>query len=305
MHIQVLDLNHLLATFTKLLSRMLGEHIHVVNEFAQALPPIKADAGMIEQIIMNLAVNARDAMPEGGRIIIRTELQVIDAAGLKSNPKARLGRFACLSVEDIGTGISPEDMSRIFEPFFTTKGAGKGTGLGLATVFSIAQQHNGWVDVSSQLGVGSAFRVFLPVTTESIPATHGAAHTDIRGRGERILLAEDDKALRAVMAKILQRQGYAVLEADSGISARQVWIEEEQKIDLLLTDMVMTGGVNGLELAEMLRLEKPGLKVVLTSGFSSQLVGGDLLSAQKLLFLKKPFSSQRLAEAVRQSLDAA
>ena len=304
MHPQVLDLTQLIATFTKLLGRVLGEDVRLVNDFAPVLPSVKVDAGMIEQVLMNLAVNARDAMPAGGRLIIRTEALTIDKDYIVENPRAREGHFVCVSVEDIGTGIAPENMPRIFEPFFTTKGVGKGTGLGLATVFGIAEQHKGWVDVSSQVGVGTTFRVYLPVTTEELATSETSFREKARGGGERILVAEDDRAVRAVMTEILKRHGYTIFEADSGLAARQIWMRENGNIDLLLTDMVMTGGVTGLELAEMLRTEKPQLKVVLTSGYSSVLVSSDVLTSKKLAFLKKPFSPQTLAETIRKNLDA-
>jgi two-component system, cell cycle sensor histidine kinase and response regulator CckA len=304
MQMQVLNLNDLIVAFTKLIGRILGEDIRVQNELAPKLPPVKGDPGMIEQILMNLAVNARDAMPAGGRIIIGTELQEIDAAQVELNPRVREGRFVCLTVRDTGTGIAPGNMSRIFEPFFTTKGVGKGTGLGLATVFGIAGQHKGWVDVSSKVNVGTTFRVFLPVTSDKITAPDATACKKVRGGGEKILVVEDDKAVRDVITEMLQRHGYAVVEADSGVAARQIWAQEGRDIALLLTDMVMPGGVTGLELAELLRLQKPGLKVVLTSGYSSQLVSSDVALSKKISLLKKPFSSQILAETVRRSLDA-
>jgi two-component system, cell cycle sensor histidine kinase and response regulator CckA len=304
MQMQILNLNDQLGNFTKLLGRMLGENIRMVTDFSTAFIPIEADPGMVEQIVMNLAVNARDAMPDGGRLIIRTELQEIDASGARENPNAREGHFACITVEDTGTGIAPENMGRIFEPFFTTKGVGKGTGLGLATVFGIAEQHKGWVDVSSQVGVGTTFRVFLPLTTGKVVTHDTTSRKKIRGGGEKILLAEDDRAVRSVVATTLQRQGYSVLEADSGITAREIWIKEAGAIDLLLTDIVMTGGVTGVELAEALRTEQPGLKIVLMSGYSSQLISNDVAASKNFRFLKKPFTPQILAETVRLALDA-
>jgi PAS domain S-box-containing protein len=300
---QVLNLNDLIANFTKLLRRILGEDIRVLNEFAPALPPIKADPGMMEQILMNLAVNARDAMPAGGQLIIGTQLQDLDAARAELDSRMRPGRFACLSVRDTGTGIAPENLSRIFEPFFTTKAAGHGTGLGLATVFGIAEQHKGWVDVSSQVGVGTTFTVFLPVTQEEFAAPDAAARKKVLGGGEKILVVEDDKSVRKVVSEILRRQGYVVMEADSGLSARQIWANEAQNLDLLLTDVVMPGGLTGLELVEELRQQKPELKVVLTSGYSSQLVSSEVALSKNLSFLTKPYSSQTLAETVRKSLD--
>ena len=175
--------------------------------------------------------------------------------------------------------------------------------MGLATVFGIAEQHGGWVDVSSEVNVGTTFRVFLPVTQDHLTLPDAAARAEVRGGGEKILVVEDDKALRNVIVAMLQRHGYAMVEADSGISARQIWGQEARSIDLLLTDMVMPGGVTGLELVEELRLEKPGLKAVLASGYSSQLLSSDVALSKNLSFLKKPFSAKTLAATVRQCLD--
>ena len=276
----------------------------MINELATNLPPVKADPGMMEQILMNLAVNARDAMPSGGQVIIGTEVQVIDAASAELDPKTRQGRFACLTVRDTGTGIAPENMSRIFEPFFTTKGVGKGTGLGLATVFGIAEQHQGWVDVSSKVGVGTTFRVFLPITQDQVTVRSASTRSEVRGGGERILVVEDDMSLRTVISAILQRHGYAVVEAESGVAARELWRQQAPNIDLLVTDMVMPGGMTGLELVDQLRALKPGLKAVLTSGYSSELLSIDVAASRSVSFLKKPFSAQTLATTVRQCLDA-
>ena len=301
---QVLDLNELLAKFTKLLGRILGENVRVHSEFGPALPSIKADAGMIEQIVMNLAVNARDAMPAGGALTIRTEMQDFGAAEVSRHPGSREGSFVCLSVSDAGSGIAPENMARIFEPFFSTKGPGKGTGLGLATVFGIAQQHGGWVGVSSQPGAGTTFRVFLPATAEQLAPADANPGKKIRGGGEKILVVEDDAALREVVTEILLGEGYSVLGAGSGPAARQAWKKDFRSIDLLLADMLVPGAETGLELAGVFRKEKPELKVVLMSGYTTQLVSSEMLSSKRLTFLRKPFLPHVLAEMVRASLDA-
>ncbi len=299
-----LDLNDLTADFTKMLRRIVGEHIQVQNHFAPAMPLLIGDPGMIEQVLMNLAVNARDAMPNGGQLIIGTEVAVIDKARAKSDPRTHAGRFACLSVRDTGTGIAPENMSRIFEPFFTTKGVGKGTGLGLATVFSIAQQHHGWVDVASEVGAGTTFRVFLPLSSKKLPAPQRSVAQEVRGGAERILLVEDDETVRHVVLHILENYGYTVMEADSGIAAQKAWTEQDGQFDLLITNMVMPGGLTGLELIELLRGAKPGLKVMLVSGYSPEPGRGGNACAKDITFLRKPLSTRLLAETVRQCLDA-
>ncbi|HEY3760342.1 MAG TPA: ATP-binding protein [Verrucomicrobiae bacterium] len=276
MQMQLVSLNDLTASFSKMLRRIVGEHIRVQNDFAPTPPPIKADPGMIEQVLMNLAVNARDAMPKGGQLIIGTEVVPIEASRAKLDPRAKVGSFVCLSVRDTGTGIAPENMARIFEPFFTTKGVGKGTGLGLATVFGIAEQHNGWVEVSSEVGVGTIFRVYLPISLEDSAAASPTIGQTVRGGSEKILLVEDEELLRTVFLQTLENYGYVVVVADSGISAQRIWLEHGGRFDLLVTDMVMPGGLTGVELWERLRAQKPGLKVMLTSGYSEELSGTNL-----------------------------
>jgi two-component system, cell cycle sensor histidine kinase and response regulator CckA len=304
MQMRLVDLNYLTASFTKMLRRIVGEHIDIQNEYAPTPPPISADPGMIEQVLMNLVVNARDAMPDGGQIIIGTEEVVIDEDRAQRDARSRAGRFACLSVRDTGSGISPENMSRIFEPFFTTKEAGKGTGLGLATVFGIAKQHKGWVDVSSEVNVGTTFRVFFPISLDVPAGTDLTEGQKIRGGTEKILLVDDDRAVRNVGLQTLENYGYEATEADSADSARKIWAEHGGQFDLLITDMVMPGGLTGLDLADLLRVEKPGLKVLLMSGYSADLARGEPGRAKGVTFLHKPFSTRALAETVRKCLDA-
>jgi hypothetical protein len=303
MEMQLLDLNDLTASFTKMLRRIVGEHIRVQNDFAPTPPPIKADPGMVEQVLMNLAVNARDAMPNGGSLIIGTEILVIGEIHAKLDPRRRAGHFACLSVRDTGTGIAPENMSRIFEPFFTTKGVGKGTGLGLATVFGIAEQHQGWVEVSSEVGLGTIFRVFFPLSAEDIPAPNLTIGQKVSGGTEKVLVVEDERGVRNVVVQTLVNHGYAVVEADTAISAQKIWTEHDGQFDLVITDMVMPGGLSGLELIELLRLQKPGLKAMLTSGYSADLARGDVARSKGITFLRKPFSTRVLGETVRKCLD--
>ena len=304
MQMQYLDLNNLTSSFATMLRRIVGKNIRVENELSPALPPIKGDPGMIEQVLMNLAVNARDAMPNGGRLVLGTDAVEIDEAHAKLDPRTHAGRYACLRVRDTGVGIAPEIMPRVFEPFFTTKGVGKGTGLGLATVFGIAEQHKGWVEVSSQVGAGTVFRVFFPATAKGMAALDSMPGSKIHGGHEKILLVEDETIVRAVILQTLENHGYVVVEADSALSAQKVWAGHGGQFDLLVADMVMPGKLTGLELGDLLRARNPGLKVLLTSGYSAEMAGAGLTQAKGTAFLQKPFSSQVLADAVRKCLDA-
>jgi two-component system, cell cycle sensor histidine kinase and response regulator CckA len=299
-----LDLNGVIGNMTKMLGRVIGEDIKLKASFSPNLPTTEADEGMIEQVLMNLAVNARDAMPKGGGLIIGTDRVVADAAFVQSNPAAYAGEFACLSVQDTGCGMTPEVKARIFEPFFTTKGVGKGTGLGLATVFGIVKQHQGWIEVESQVGVGTAFKVFLPAIPRSlaVPA-EAAATTDVRGGHETVLLVEDEGTLRELTKLVLQRLGYRVLEAASGVEALSVWVENKGRIDLLLTDMVMPEGLTGRELAKQLRAQQPALKVIYVSGYSLDATGTAIRRQDASTFLQKPYHPRKLAQTIRQCLD--
>jgi PAS domain S-box-containing protein len=300
---QPLNLNEVIGNFTKMLKRVIGEHITLQCLYARDLPPIDADVGMIEQILINLIVNARDAMPEGGSIVVATEATHFDAALVESHPEAQPGQFVCITVSDTGTGIYPEYLPRIFEPFFTTKEAGKGTGLGLATVYGIVKQHQGWIEVSSQLGNGTTFKIFLPADASGElkplipqrPAVSAGGH-------EKILLVEDDADVRMVARDVLEVSGYQIWEAANGLEALEIWKTNGAKIDLLLTDIIMPGGLNGRELADQLRREQPALKVVLMSGYSADRLGK--LQGHNHV-LHKPFSLENLTETVRQCLDTA
>jgi signal transduction histidine kinase/DNA-binding NtrC family response regulator len=301
-----LDLNKQIAQTSKMLQRIIGEDIDVRYTYADGLPFVRADSGMLDQVVMNLAVNSRDAMPGGGVLQITTKAATIDVSDVHSRPEARVGRFVSLSVSDTGTGISPENLSRIFEPFFTTKGVGKGTGLGLATVFGIVKQHQGWVEVNSKVGVGTVFEVFLPAVNEIEQRTSPAGvKAGPSGGKEVILLVEDDEALRRITRLLLEAAGYQIVEAVSGVDALKVWEEQSEKIDMLLTDIIMPGGLNGRALAERLAAEKPGMKVIFMSGYSRDIMTetGVALNNFKNRFLKKPCSRDELLRTIRELLD--
>jgi PAS domain S-box-containing protein len=299
-----LDLNEVVAITSKMLQRIIGEHIGLETHFAPGGAPIKADRTMMEQILMNLAVNSRDAMPKGGRLVIQTAAVVVSEADAQANPKARSGSFIRLKVTDTGCGISPESMERIFEPFFTTKEIGKGTGLGLATVFGIVAQHHGWIEVESKLNIGTTFHIHLPRLAESDKSqTEFFRAPEIRGGNETILLVEDEAPVRSLARTVLEQKGYHIIEADSGLSALELWQHHRDAIDLLLTDMVMPGGISGQELGARLLAEKPGLKVVYNSGYTDEMLGENSPLRDNPNFMEKPFGPEKLLRQVRDCLD--
>ena len=301
---KVLDLNETVTSLAKMLQRIIGEDIRLLLALHPAPLPVRADGGMLDQVLMNLAVNARDAMPGGGRLALATAETEVDAETARRHPGVSPGRYARLTVSDTGTGISPENLERIFEPFFTTKEPGKGTGLGLATVFGIVQQHGGWLEVSSTVGRGTAFHVFLPLAPSAIgPETAPAIRTVPRGGGETLLVVEDELPVRALARTALERAGYRVLEAANGTEALRIWEDRHGEVDLLLADLVLPGGMGGRALADRLRASHPGLKVVFTSGYSSGFSGRELDVSAHETFLQKPFGPDQLLETVRQCLD--
>ncbi|MGA2786279.1 MAG: PAS domain-containing protein [Verrucomicrobiota bacterium] len=299
-----LDLNEVVANTSKMLQRLIGEHIGLETHFAPGGAPVLADHTMMEQILINLAVNSRDAMPKGGRLIIQTAAIAISEADAQANPKARAGAFIRLKVTDTGCGIGPKEMARIFEPFFTTKEVGKGTGLGLATVFGIVAQHHGWIEVESKVNAGATFYIFLPRLPESEKSqTEFSRAPEVRGGNETILLVEDEAPVRSLARTLLERKGYHVIEADSGRSATKIWREKRDTIDLLFTDMVMPEGISGRELAAQLLAEKPGLKVIYSSGYTDDMLGENSPLRNNPNFLEKPFNSHKLLKQVRDCLD--
>ena len=302
---KAVDMNKVVHNVTGLLRPVLGENIRLNIRATTELPSVMADAGMLEQVLVNLAVNARDAMPKGGELIVSTFSCDIDATYLQCRPQASVGQFVCLQVSDSGTGMDTQTMERIFEPFFTTKGVGKGTGLGLATVYGIVKQHHGWVEVASQMGVGTTFKVFIPAVKQTSSQTEIRSNPDaVRGGNELILVVEDEPALRELVTKVLRTYGYQVLEATHGKDALRVWESTEVKPALLLTDMMMPEGMTGWDLACHIRAESPDMKVVYTSGYSPEIFGGEVKMDSNANFLPKPFHPRILAKTVRQCLDA-
>ncbi len=299
-----LDLNEVVSNMTMMLGRILGEDIALQLNYWPQPAFVKADASMIEQVLLNLVVNARDAMPKGGQLAIKIALSKATSPQRAFGAGSRATEFVCLNVTDNGSGIDPETLRHIFEPFFTTKEVGKGTGLGLATVYGIVNQHQGWIEVDSEIGRGSTFRVFLPAAKEPTVAQEAkAARQAIRGGTETILVVEDEIAVRELVCSVLGGHGYKILEAETGVKALDIWERNKKKIDLLLTDLVMPDHLNGRELAEKLREDKPKLKVIFTSGYSAEVVGKDFIVQRGLHYLQKPYDPQKLALTVRDCLD--
>ncbi|HSY19441.1 MAG TPA: PAS domain-containing protein [Candidatus Acidoferrales bacterium] len=300
-----LDLGESISDLAKMLRRILGEDIQMHFKFAAQPLHIHADPGMIDQVVMNLTINSRDAMPNGGNLFIETTTVELDELAAQQSPRARPGSFVCLSVTDTGCGIPAEIIPRIFEPFFTTKGVGKGTGLGLATVFGIVANHRGWVDVYSEVHRGTTFRVFFPrLTGAAARPKHAPVTLQSAVRGdETILLVEDDNALRLAFKRALSQLGYHVIEAGNGATALDLWNQHRSRINLLLTDLVMPGGMNGKEFAEKLLAEAPKLKVIYMSGYSPDITLSDLHLGQGIHFLAKPFDTIALAKTIRAALE--
>jgi len=287
------DVNDLVSSLAKMVHRVLGEDIDLQLHLSPATVTIHADPGLIDQVLMNLVLNARDAMPGGGVLRISTSLR-----------RSPGGDRAVIAVADNGTGIPADRLPKIFEPFFTTKTDGKGSGLGLATAFGIVAQHGGQIEVSSRVGLGTSFEVALPLATSiagSAPAADIAAPAP--GGRETILVVEDEPIVRELVRAILRRAGYRVVEAASGAAGINAWREAGGRIDLVLTDVVMPGGMSGRELAELLQRQQPGLPVILFSGYSADFAGRELSLTDRQSFLQKPATPQQILNAVRNFLD--
>jgi two-component system, cell cycle sensor histidine kinase and response regulator CckA len=298
----VLNLNDLVEDMVKMLPRLLGEDIVVTTSLAANLGRVKADKSQIEQVIMNLAVNARDAMPEGGSLRIETANRELDQAYVRHHTGARAGRFVMLAVIDSGVGIEPETLAHIFEPFFTTKEVGKGTGLGLATVYGVVKQSEGYIWVDSEPGKGACFQIFLP-QMELEPADLSVvrpAEASASERSERVLLVEDSGPLRKLTKTLLESHGFKVLAAQSGEDALE--LESGTKLDLLVTDVVMPG-MNGKTLAERLQARQPGIKVLYISGYTDSSIAVHGVLDPGTALLSKPYTEEELIREVWRVLD--
>jgi len=296
----LVDLNAVVGDLRKMLGRLIGEDISVVVDLPDGLGLVVADRNQLEQVVMNLAVNARDAMPHGGTLTIQTANVELDSQYAASHFGAKPGPHVVLTCTDTGTGMSPEVQARLFEPFFTTKEMGKGTGLGLATVHGIVSRCGGSIGVYSELGKGSAFKVYFPRAAGAPIAVPAAAEVPARGRGETVLVVEDADLLRSVAQELLERAGYTVLTAENAATA-QVVFDQHPEIAVLLTDVVMPGA-SGPELTEALVAQRPDLKVILMSGYTEETIVHHGVATAGHAFLHKPFTSETLSRAIRHVL---
>jgi len=301
-----LDVQHALGQSADMFSGLLGENIALRYDIALHLPPILADAEMFQQVVLSLLVNARDASASGGEVTISAMESKFAAADIPANSERKPGRFVRLRVTDTGSGMDPATMNHLFEPFFTTKEIGKGTGLGLASVYGIVNQHHGWIEVQSRVGHGTTFDLYFPATdlVHQKPAEE-AGEPDVSGGKETILVVEDEWVLRELLREILGSHGYSVLEAANGLEALQVWEANREKIDLLLTDIAMPRGVSGRDLAAKLREQDPRLPVIFSSGHSQEMIQRGEETSQGVSFLSKPYRPAQLVRMVRQALDSA
>ncbi len=300
----ILNMNALVSDMEKMLPRLIGEDVALTLTLDPALGQVKADPGQVEQVIMNLAVNARDAMPDGGKLTIQTANVDLDTAYTHQHPGSRVGSYVMLRVTDTGTGIDPEIQAQIFEPFFTTKERDKGTGLGLATVYGVVKQSGGYIAVDSEKGKGASFSVYLLRVENAVTAPDLSNDAPVSVRGsETILLVEDEESLRKLADMFLRDSGYHVLTAADGAQALQVARQYAGPIHLLLTDVVMPG-INGRVLAERLAPSQPGMRILYVSGYTDSFIAGHGVLEAGAHLLHKPFTEESLTRKVRELLDA-
>jgi CheY-like chemotaxis protein len=299
----VLNLNAIIQNMEKMLLRLIGEDVTFTVHGDPDLWPIKADEGQMEQVVMNILVNARDAMPHGGKILVETKNVELDSGYAQSHAESRPGPHVLLAISDTGCGMDAAVKARIFEPFFTTKGPTKGTGLGLATVFGIVKQSGGHIEIYSELGIGTTFKIYLPRDgSGEQKVTTSRVKEPIRGGTETILLVEDEDGLRSLAQAVLQTQGYIVLSARHGGDALLIFETHPKPIDLIITDVVMPH-FSGRQLVERLEARQPHLKVLYMSGYTDDAIVHHGVLESGMPFLQKPFAPEALARKVREVLD--
>ncbi|PYU15279.1 MAG: hybrid sensor histidine kinase/response regulator [Acidobacteria bacterium] len=301
---KVLDLNGVVLNMDKMVRRLMSENIEMRTSVEKNLGAVKADPGQIEQVILNLIVNARDAMPDGGKLWIETRNVELDSGMANDQASIKPGLYVMLSVRDTGVGISAETLPHIFEPFYTTKGSSRGTGLGLSTVYGIVKQSGGHIEVASELGKGTTFKVFLPRVEQAAQRPQKAewAEPATGAGGETILLVEDEPAVRELARTVLSEQGYTVIEAQNSEDAVRLAGRHRSEIHLLLTDVMMPG-MSGRDLAKHLTALHPYLRVLYMSGYTHNVIGENGTLEEGLSFLQKPFSPKALTLKVRETLD--
>lgn len=305
-HMAPLQVNRAVEDLLKMLHRLIGEDIEIVTHTNPDLWNVLADRGTLEQVIVNLSVNGRDAMPRGGKLTIRTENVELDDFYCRMVPEARPGRFVRLSISDTGCGMSREVRERIFEPFYSTKGPGKGTGLGLSVVYGIVKMHNGWISVYSEPGQGSEFKVYLPAVSAEVeePVAPVAAAGDFRGRGERILVVEDERMVREFSMRALEKYGYQVTAVPTLEEGLAAFRDASPVFDMVFTDVVLPDG-SGITLIENVLGKRPSMKVVLTSGYTDTKSQWKVIRRKGFRFLQKPFTLVDLLQTVRTEMDKA
>jgi CheY-like chemotaxis protein len=301
LELKVVDVNAIVSDMERLLQPLIGENVELTTRLAPDAGHTRADAGQLEQVLMNLVVNAKDAMPNGGKITVQTQNVTLDEDHRRGQTFIRPGNYLMLSVSDNGTGMDKETQSRIFEPFFTTKEKGKGTGLGLSTVYGIVKQTGGYVIVQSEEGRGTTFHIYLPRVEEpaekhAVPVARAAA-----GGTETVLLVEDEESVRQLVRETLTTKGYSVVEAENGEAGLAAATNHKGKIDLVITDVVMPG-MGGRELVHQLSLARPETKVLYLSGYTEDAIVSEGTIEKGTAFLQKPFTLQALSRKVREVL---
>jgi two-component system, cell cycle sensor histidine kinase and response regulator CckA len=292
----VVNLSHMLR-------RLIGENIELIMRLGEALGSVKVDPSQLEQVILNLAINARDAMPQGGQLTIETANVELDADFAQQHVEVKNGPYVLLALNDTGHGMDADTLAHIFEPFFTTKAAGKGTGLGLATVHGIVHQSGGHLSVYSEPGYGTIFKIYLPQAEEQAPSRPRISSAPLPEGTETILLVEDEDLVRTLAQEVLHKHRYTVLTASTGVEALRVAATYPGQIDLVITDVIMPGGLSGPQLIQQLLAQRPTVKVLYISGYTDEAIVHHGVLGAGLAFLQKPFSPATLARKVRDILD--